>query len=157
VSHRSIPLFRASGAAGGYSPAVEAHPRRVIARKRPLIVQVEFAEEGCMVQTMEGAVAAAPGDAIITGTAGERWPVSKARLDAAYRPAPPTVAGEAGAYETLPTEVMAVPMTGAFKVLLADGVSQLRGGSGDWLVDYGDGTLGIVAAAIFPAIYEIIG
>jgi len=51
---------------------------------------------------------------------------------------------------------MAVPMPGAFEVLLADGVSRLTGQPGDWLVDYGDGSLGIVSQAIFAATYEIV-
>ena len=29
--------------------------------------------------------------------------------------------------------------------------------AGDWLVDYGDGSLGIVSPAIFATTYEIIG
>jgi hypothetical protein len=50
---------------------------------------------------------------------------------------------------------MAVPMTNAFEVLLADGVSRLSGRAGEWLVDYGDGSLGIVSEAIFANTYEI--
>jgi hypothetical protein len=157
VSRRSsITLFRASGA-GGYSPDIQAHPQRVLARKRPLPLQVEFAKAPCVIETPEGAVSAAPGDAIITGTAGERWPVSPERFKASYQPVPPTTAGQSGTYMTLPTEVLGVPMSGRFEVLLADGVSRLRGGRGDWLVGYGDGGLGIVSRTIFPTTYEIIG
>jgi hypothetical protein len=32
----------------------------------------------------------------------------------------------------------------------------LHGHPGDWLVDYGDGSLGIVSRTIFPTTYEII-
>ena len=32
----------------------------------------------------------------------------------------------------------------------------LRGHAGDWLVDYGDGSLGIVARDIFATTYEIL-
>jgi hypothetical protein len=52
---------------------------------------------------------------------------------------------------------MAVPMTEAFEVVLADAVSRLHGSAGDWLVDYGDGSLGIVSPPIFATTYEIIG
>jgi hypothetical protein len=48
-------------------------------------------------------------------------------------------------------------MPAAFEVLLADGMSRLRGQPGDWLVDYGDGSLGIVSRAIFATTYEIVG
>jgi hypothetical protein len=49
-----------------------------------------------------------------------------------------------------------VPMTEPFEVLLADGVSRLSGRAGEWLVDYGDGSLGIVSRPIFATTYEII-
>jgi hypothetical protein len=32
----------------------------------------------------------------------------------------------------------------------------LHGRAGDWLVDYGDGSLGIVSPAIFSTTYEIV-
>jgi len=46
--------------------------------------------------------------------------------------------------------------TEAFEVLLADGVSRSSGRPGEWLVDYGDGSLGIVSQPIFATTYEII-
>jgi hypothetical protein len=156
VSRRSTPLFRSSTAAG-YSTDLKAHPGRVIARKRPLQLHVEFATGPCVVQTAEGAVHARAGDAIITGSAGERWPVHAERFNASYRPVAPTVAGQAGTYMTLPSEVLGIPMNEAFDVLLTDGRSRLHGKRGDWLVDYGDGSLGVVSREVFPATYEIIG
>jgi hypothetical protein len=101
-------------------------------------------------------VHALPGDAIITGTAGEHWRVSRARFGDKYRAVPPTVAGQAGRYVSLPNRILAVPMTGEFEVLLVDGISRLHGRAGEWLVDYGDGSLGIVSEAIFATTYEII-
>jgi hypothetical protein len=133
------------------------HPHRVIARKRTLQFHVVFTDVPCVVQTAEGPVPASPGDAIVTGTAGERWPVPPGRFQATYRALPPTVAGQAGIYMSLPNEIMGVPMTEAFDVLLADGTSRLHGHRGDWLVDYGDGSFGVVSRAIFPDTYEIIG
>jgi len=50
----------------------------------------------------------------------------------------------------------AVPMTEEFEVILADGVSRLTGRAGEWLVDYGDGSLGIVSEPVFATTYEII-
>jgi hypothetical protein len=136
--------------------SIDAHSRRVFARKRPREIDVRFTPIECTVQTAEGLVHAAPGDAIITGTEGEHWRVSRARFPDKYRPVPPTIAGEPGRYVSLPNRIMAVPMTEAFEVLLADGVSLLTGQAGEWLVDYGDGSLGIVAEAIFADTYEII-
>ncbi|HEY4445143.1 MAG TPA: PGDYG domain-containing protein [Steroidobacteraceae bacterium] len=150
----SSPLFRSSGQRG-YSSMISADPRRILARKLEREIEVRFTPVACTVQTPEGLVQAAPGDAIITGTAGEHWRVSRARFPDRYRPVPPTAAGEAGRYVSLPNRIMAVPMTHAFEVLLADGVSRLSGRAGEWLVDYGDGSLGIVSEAIFANTYEI--
>jgi hypothetical protein len=156
VSSGALPLFRSSGQRG-YSSQISAEPRRIIARKLEREIDVRFTAVACTVQTSEGLVHAAPGDAIITGTAGEHWRVSRARFSDKYRPVPPTVAGEAGRYVSLPNRILAVPMTQPFEVLLADGVSRLTGRAGEWLIDYGDGSLGIVSEAIFATTYEIIG
>ena len=150
-----MPLFTSSGKRG-YSSLISAHPRSVHARKLQHEIDVRFTPVECTVQTSEGVVHAAPGDAIITGTAGEHWRVSQAHFADKYRPVPPTVAGAAGRYVSLPNRIMAVPMTEAFEVLLADGVSRLTGLPGEWLVDYGDGSLGIVAPNIFATTYEVV-
>jgi hypothetical protein len=154
VSSGALPLFRSSGQRG-YSSQISAEPRRIIARKLEREIDVRFTAVACTVQTSEGLVHAAPGDAIITGTAGEHWRVSRARFSDKYRPVPPTVAGEAGRYVSLPNRILAVPMTEPFEVLLADGVSRLAGRAGEWLIDYGDGSLGIVSETIFATTYEI--
>jgi hypothetical protein len=155
VSRQSLPLFCSSGIRG-YSSSIGADPRRVHARKLEREIDVRFTPVACTVQTREGLVHARPGDAIITGTAGEHWRVSRARFTERYRPVPPTQTGESGRYTSLPNRIVAVPMTEAFEVLLADGVSRLTGDAGEWLVDYGDGSLGIVSPAIFATTYQII-
>jgi hypothetical protein len=156
VSSRGLPLYRSSGQRG-YSNLVSGDPRRVVARKLEREIDVRFTPVECTIHTPEGVVHARPGDAIITGTAGEHWRVSRARFADKYRPVPPTVAGEAGRYVSLPNRILAVPMSESFEVLLADGVSRLAGRPGEWLVDYGDGSLGIVSEAIFASTYSIVG
>jgi len=148
-------LFRSSGQRG-YSNAVGTDPRRVSARKLEREIQATFTPVACIVQTPEGTVHARPGDAILTGTGGEHWRVSRERFAEKYRPVAPTLAGEPGRYRSLPNRILALPMTGPFEVLLADGESRLNGHAGDWLVDYGDGSLGIVSRVIFATTYEII-
>jgi hypothetical protein len=155
VSTVAERLFR-STARRGYSTEVSTYPGRVLARKLPREVQVRFATQLCEIQTREGVVRARPGDAIVTGTAGEHWRVSRAHFAQKYRAVPPTAEGQDGRYLSLTNSIMAVPMSAAFEVLLADGVSQLHGQPGDWLVDYGDGSLGIVAPAIFATTYELV-
>src|ERR1700730_10092228 len=150
------PVFHSS-AQRGYSSVVSSHRGRVLVHKLPREVGVQFTSTACTVQTQEGVVHAHPGDAIVTGGAGERWRVSRSHFAEKYRAVPPTVEGQAGRYTSLPNAIMAVPMPGPFEVLLADGVSRLKGRPGDWLVDYGDGSLGIVSPAIFATTYETVG
>ncbi len=149
-----LPVFISTGQRG-YSSLISDHPRHVHARKLSREIDVQFTSIACTVQTPEGLVHAAPGDAIVTGTAGEHWRVSRARFPDKYRPVAPTVAGESGRYASLPNRIIAVPMTEPFEVLLADGISRLTGRPGEWLVDYGDGSLGIVSEAIFATTYEV--
>ncbi|HEY5101465.1 MAG TPA: PGDYG domain-containing protein [Steroidobacteraceae bacterium] len=148
-------MYRSSGQFG-FSKTVSDNPRRIAARKLEREVQVRFAATPCTVQTPEGLVQAKPGDAILTGAAGETWRVSQARFAHKYRPIPPTLKGEAGRYLSLPNRILALRMQEPFEVLLVDGVSRLSGQTGDWLVDYGDGSLGIVSAAIFATTYETL-
>jgi hypothetical protein len=155
VNRIALPLYSSTGR-HGYSSAISADPRRVFARKREHEIDVQFTPVACTVQTSEGLVHAAPGDAIITGTTGEHWRVSRARFPDRYRPVPPTIAGQAGRYVSLRNNILAVPMAEPFEVLLADGISRLSGRAGEWLVDYGDGSLGIVSEAIFATTYDIV-
>jgi hypothetical protein len=145
-------IFRSSGQPGF---SQDAHPSRVFAHKIPRECQVEFATAPCTVHSPEGTVRAAAGDAIVTGASGERWPVARARFFTRYRPIAPTVEGQAGRYVSLRKRVIAVALQEPFEVLLADGTSRLHGHPGDWLVDYGDGSLGVVSAKIFAATYQI--
>ena len=131
-------------------------PHHVRARKFEREVGVRFAHEACTIQTQEGLVHAKAGDAILTGIAGEHWRVSRAHFARKYKPVPPVQEGESGTYRSLPNRILALQMHEAFEVLLADGESRLRGHAGDWLVDYGDGSLGVVTQPIFDTTYEII-
>jgi hypothetical protein len=92
----------------------------------------------------------------LTGNGGHQWRVSHAKFAHKYRPIPPTIAGQSGHYISLPYHILAVQLYEPFDVQLADGISTLRGHPGDWLVDYGDGSLGIVAQDIFATTYEIL-
>jgi hypothetical protein len=147
--------FRSSGETG-FSERVANDPQHVVARKLEHKVQVHFSKDSCTVRTLEGLVHARRGDAIITGISGEHWRVSQERFAQKYRPVETTQPGADGTYLSLRTQILALQIAEEFEVLLADGQSQLRGKAGDWLVDYGDGSLGIVSQAIFPTTYEIV-
>jgi hypothetical protein len=155
LNDNPLPLFRSSGRPG-YSREIGSHPHRVVARKRERQVQVRFAQKQCTVQTREGLVRANPGDAILTGAGGESWRVSQPRFSLKYRPIESTPPGEDGCYVSLPTTVFALQMDSDFQVLLSDGESKLAGRAGDWLLDYGDGSLGIVSKSAFSDSYEIV-
>jgi hypothetical protein len=155
VNAGAMPLFRSSGQRG-FSSTISEDRRHVAARKLEREVQVRFTPEACTVQTPEGVVHAQAGDAILTGIAGERWRVSRAHFADKYRPRPPTQSGEAGPYLSLRNRILALQMHEPFEVLLADGQSKLTGRPSDWLVDYGDGSLGIVSQPIFATTYEIV-
>lgn len=148
-------IFRCSGKSG-FSVEVAGHPQHVEARKLEREVDVRFADAACVVRTPEGTVYAHPGDAILTGNGGHHWRVSQGKFTHKYRPVPPTVAGESGRYKSLPYPILALRLQQPFDVLLADQVSKLSGHAGDWLVDYGDGSLGIVAEDIFATTYEVV-
>ncbi len=148
-------VYRSSGR-HGFSKDISGHPRRVEARKRELEVSVRFTPVDCTVATTEGTVFARPGDAILSGPAGEQWRVSRAHFADKYRPVAPTRPGEPGRYLSKPIRVLSVPMEGPFEVVLSDGESRLQGSGGDWLVDYGDGSLGVVSAEAFKRSYDIM-
>jgi hypothetical protein len=150
------PQFKSSGRPG-YTEEIGGHARRVVARKLEREIQVRFAREAGSLQTNEGVVKVRVGDAILTGINSEHWRVSKERFPDKYRAADTTTNGEDGAYVSLPNRVFAVPMDTAFEVLLSDGESKLTGGPRDWLVDYGDGSLGIVSSRVFDSTYEVVG
>lgn len=129
------------------------HPGGRRVRKRPISVHVDFAVTEQMVETLEGPVPAHAGDAIVTGTEGERWPIGRARFDAKYEPLPPTRHGEPGRYSPRPLLVWALQMDVPFAVQTSKG-GILQGHPGDWLLDYGDGSRGVVASEIFRVTYE---
>ena len=155
-SRSGVPVFHSGGNNGPSQAAQEALGRGMRARKRVGTVQVRFVDRNCAVETLEGVVQANPGDAIVTGSFGEVWPVARDSFAGKYKALPPLQPGAAGYYLSLPIEVAATPMHAPFEVVLADGASRLHGQAGDWLVDYGDGNLGIVNADIFKATYEIL-
>ena len=139
-----------------YAPdlARDALARR--ARKRPLEVAARFASAAGVMTTAEGDVHYAAGDALVTGAAGDRWPVPRARFLATYDPVAPTANGHDGTYRKRVALVHARRMEQPFAVPLSDARGTLRGGPGDWLVQYAPGDLAVVSGAIFAATYELV-
>lgn len=121
--------------------------------KRVQEVPVEFARAAGVLETLEGPVRYERGDALLTGSAGERWPVRRSVFDTRYDPASTTTPGTDGIYLKRPLPVLARRIDTAFAVRLPDG-QVLQGRPGDWLVQYGPRDQAIVADAIFRATYQ---
>jgi hypothetical protein len=118
-------------------------------------VAVEFAALSGELVSAVGVNHYAPGDALITGSTGDRWCVSRDRFDAKYDPVPPTVRGEAGDYRNRPVSVLAKRMNQPFTVARMAGGDSLRGDAGDWLIQYAPGDHGIVERTRFERVYRL--
>ena len=118
------------------------------------LVSVQFAAAPGELESAVGLNRYAAGDALLTGSTGDRWCVSRRRFDAKYQPEPPTVQGRAGGYRNRPIAVRAKRMSVEFAVERRAGGDLLHGNAGDWLVQYEAGDHGIVAAARFASVYR---
>jgi len=123
-------------------------------RTRPVEVTVEFALEPQTVQTLEGPVRCSVGDAIVTGTAGERWPVPHDVFERKYQPAGEQHPGSPGRYSKRTAFVEATQLNRTFSVPLSEKRGSLQGSPGDWCVWYAPGDAAIVAQNLFPELYE---
>jgi hypothetical protein len=119
------------------------------------VVRVEFALANGVLDSAVGPNRYAAGDALLTGSTGDRWCVSRERFDAKYTPEPPTSMGGDGRYRNRPVPVLAKRMSVPFSIERTAGGDVLRGEAGDWLVQYAPGDHGIVARARFEGVYRI--
>ncbi len=119
-------------------------------------VQVVFAASAGELISREGPNRYQAGDALITGTTGDRWCVSRDRFDAKYEAIVPLKHGADGNYRNRPLPVLAKQMSTAFSVARCDGGDLLRGIAGDWLLQYGPGDFGIAENARFLKVYRAV-
>lgn len=130
--------------------AVLEHPDALSVRKRPLPVPVFFATTDGVCETLEGPVRYRIGDALLTGSGGERWPMRRPDFDAAYRLLPDNpefcVKIVASAVARRLDQDLCVPVGWQADLL--------TGHPGDWVIAYADRTFGIVCDDIFRATYE---
>jgi len=127
--------------------------RRAIKDER---VAVEFATEQGQLVSAVGVNHYAAGDALVTGSTGDRWCVSRDRFEARYDPVPPTIRGESGQYRNRPVTVLARQINQRFSVDRMAGGDSLQGESGDWLIQYAPGDHGIVERTRFERVYRLV-
>lgn len=125
-------------------------------RKRPLQYRVEFACSKGVMQTQEGPVHYGCGDALMTGIAGERWPIPRDRFAATYVPVPPVQMGENGKYVKRPITVSARQAKSPERIPLYGGKGELAAKTGDWVVTDENGNRWVVANEIFSETYECL-
>jgi hypothetical protein len=122
-------------------------------QKRPIPVRVEFASKSGSEQTIEGPVAYSLGDALLTGVAGERWPIRRAHFETTYVALSPTKMGEDGYYLKQPLIVDAEQVIRPTVVDLDTKSGSLIARPGDWLVTAPTGRRWVVADDIFQETY----
>ena len=117
-------------------------------------VQVRFATQEGELVSREGPNRYRAGDALITGSTGDRWSVSRARFDARYTPVAPGMEGRDGLYVNRPIPVLARRMTASFTMARSAGGDVLRGKAGDWVLQYAPGDYGVVEQERFAKVYR---
>lgn len=117
-------------------------------------VDVVFAERAGELISREGPNRFQAGDALVTGSTGDRWSVSRQRFDAKYVPIAPRRAGEEGRYRARPLPVLAKQINDTFTLARSLGGDLLRGEARDWLLQYAPGDFGIVEDARFQKVYR---
>lgn len=119
------------------------------------IVAVRFATENGAVASREGTNSYRMGDALITGSTGDEWSVTRDRFDAKYVPIAPLEHGEDGHYRNIPMPILAKQIAEDFSVARSAGGDVIYGKAGDWLMQYAPGDHGIVQNAKFQKVYRL--
>jgi hypothetical protein len=117
-------------------------------------VQVVFARAAGSLASREGANHYQAGDALVTGSGGDRWSVSRERFERRYQPLPPLRHGSDGGYCSVALPVLARQIAHPFTVRRSAGGDLLRGNAHDWLLQYAPGDWGIVEDAKFRRLYQ---
>ena len=136
---------------------LEQHPDAIRVIKRPEPVEVEFARQDGVLETLEGFVRYKAGDALVTGPSGERWPIQAERFAKSYLPVEDSTADATHRFVKRAQVVLALRMSAPFGIRTPGASDPLTGKSGDWLVQYGPGEHGVVDAEIFARTYEAAG
>ena len=135
------------------APDLRTDSRALRVIKQPVAVKVVFARGDGVCKTLEGDVGYRAGDAILTGSTGESWPVRRQAFLDSYRPDSPAKAGEDGVYRKAPSPTLALRLDREVDVAVGWQTDLLHGRPGDWLLRYEDGSSGVSRDDIFRANY----
>tara|TARA_R100000008_G_C3583321_1_gene170212 strand:- start:582 stop:1040 length:459 start_codon:yes stop_codon:yes gene_type:complete len=130
------------------NPDLSQDPEAFQTAKKPIPLQFRYASGAETIETKEGPVNANPGDAIMTGTKGEQWPIPAESFSQTYDIIMPGLASK----KDIP--VFAKEMQQPFQVKVSWSPDLLQGEVGDFLVQYGPGDYGVVGAEIFRETYK---
>jgi hypothetical protein len=117
-------------------------------------VRVQFARTAGELMSREGVNHYAAGDALVTGSTGDRWSVARARFDTRYEAIAPCGHGRNGEYAAIPVPVWARQMDQPFSIARCAGGDLLTGEANDWLLQYAPGDYGVVENARFQRVYR---
>ena len=117
-------------------------------------VDVVFATVAGELTSREGPNRYAAGDALITGSTGDCWSVSRDRFEAKYVAMPAVKPGDAGRYQAKPVPVLAIQMNESFAIARSMGGDVLRGAAQDWLLQYAPDDFGVVENSRFLRVYR---
>ncbi len=120
------------------------------------IVTVRFAPATGSVASREGANHYKKGDALIVGSTGDEWSVTRDRFDIKYVPVAPLKHGEDGSYRNIPIAVLAKQINEDFSIARSAGGDVIHGKAGDWLMQYAPNDYGIVQNAKFQKVYQLL-
>ena len=95
------------------------------------------------------------GDAILTGVAGEHWPIARLAFEDSYQAVLPAKMGDVGMYCKRPMIVEARRVAHTSTVVLSN-ADVLSAKPGDWIVTGPDGEEWVVEANIFAKTYEAV-
>ncbi len=119
------------------------------------VVGVAFARADGELISREGPNRYRAGDALITGSTGDRWSVSRERFDRKYEALASDGAGLDGPYRARPVAVLARQMREPFAIARETGGDRLEGVALDWLMQYAPGDHGVVENARFQQVYQL--
>ena len=120
-------------------------------------VEVRFAALAGVLISREGPNHYGVGDAIVTGSTGERWSVTRDRFSTRYEAVVPLLMGQDGRYRARPIPVLAKQINEPFSVSRRAGGDLLQGNAGDWLLQYAPGDYGLIEDARFQRVYRPAG